>query len=47
MITGTLQAFIFMLLTIIYLAGAVHVEHEDHGHAHAETPESSHAHAAA
>ncbi len=46
-ITGTLQAFIFMLLTIIYLAGAVHVEHEDHGHAHAETHDSSHAHAAA
>ncbi len=44
-ITGTLQAFIFMLLTIIYLAGAVHVEHEEHGH---DTPhESSHAHAAA
>lgn len=46
-ITGTLQAFIFMLLTIIYLAGAVHVEHEDHGHAHAEGHEASHAHAAA
>jgi F-type H+-transporting ATPase subunit a len=44
-ITGTLQAFIFMLLTMIYLAGAVHTEHDhehdhgahqaDHGHAHA------------
>jgi F-type H+-transporting ATPase subunit a len=48
-ITGSLQAFIFMLLTIIYLAGAVHVEHEDHGREHAgdEGHESSHAHAAA
>lgn len=45
-ITGTLQAFIFVLLTMIYLAGAVHTEHdheheahdshaEEHGHAHA------------
>ena len=38
-ITGSLQAFIFALLTVIYLAGAVHVDHghEDgdaHGHAH-------------
>lgn len=34
-VTGTLQAFIFMLLTIIYLAGAVAVEHhDDHAEAH-------------
>jgi F-type H+-transporting ATPase subunit a len=47
-ITGTLQAFIFMLLTIIYLAGAVHTEHhEEHGGAHEEAHEASHAHAAA
>jgi F-type H+-transporting ATPase subunit a len=47
-ITGTLQAFIFMLLTIIYLGGAVHTEHrEEHGHAHEEAHDASHAHAAA
>ena len=34
LITGSLQAFIFVLLSIIYLQGAVAVEHEDsHGHA--------------
>jgi F-type H+-transporting ATPase subunit a len=38
LITGGLQAFIFVLLSIIYLQGAVAVEHEDgdeglHGHA--------------
>jgi F-type H+-transporting ATPase subunit a len=41
LITGTLQAFIFMLLTMIYLAGAVHTEHEheaEHGHGHDEAP---------
>jgi F-type H+-transporting ATPase subunit a len=33
LITGGLQAFIFVLLTIIYLQGAVVVEHhDDHGH---------------
>jgi F-type H+-transporting ATPase subunit a len=32
-ITGTLQAFIFVMLTMIYLGGAVAVEHEKH---HAE-----------
>jgi F-type H+-transporting ATPase subunit a len=34
LITGGLQAFIFVLLSIIYLQGAVAVEHEhdDHGH---------------
>jgi len=31
-ITSVLQAFIFVMLTIIYLAGAVAVEHEDGGH---------------
>ena len=44
-ITGTLQAFIFVLLTMIYLAGAVHTEH-DHEHAHdAHEAEPGHAHA--
>jgi F-type H+-transporting ATPase subunit a len=33
-ITGTLQAFIFMLLTVIYLASAVHTDHEHNGHEH-------------
>ena len=34
LVTGGLQAFIFMLLSIIYLQGAVAVEHEhdEHGH---------------
>jgi F-type H+-transporting ATPase subunit a len=33
LLTGTLQAFIFVLLSIIYLQGAVAVEHhDDHGH---------------
>jgi F-type H+-transporting ATPase subunit a len=38
LITGGLQAFIFVLLTVIYLQGAVTVEHEDeaHGHGHGE-----------
>jgi F-type H+-transporting ATPase subunit a len=31
-ITGTLQAFIFVLLTTIYLGGAVATEHEHHEH---------------
>src|SRR5512136_1277431 len=31
-ITSVLQAFIFVMLTIIYLAGAVAVEHEGSGH---------------
>jgi F-type H+-transporting ATPase subunit a len=36
LITGGLQAFIFVLLSIIYLQGAVAVEHhgDDHGDAH-------------
>jgi F-type H+-transporting ATPase subunit a len=48
-ITGSLQAYIFTLLTIIYLAGAVHVEHghdeahhDDH-HAHGDSPAPAHA----
>jgi F-type H+-transporting ATPase subunit a len=46
LVTGGLQAFIFMLLSVIYLQGAVAVEHEhdDHGH---ETPHGQHAPAAA
>jgi len=50
-ITGSLQAYIFTLLTIIYLAGAVHTElghddaHHDDQHAHGDSP--AHAHAAA
>ncbi|HAK54319.1 MAG: F0F1 ATP synthase subunit A [Vicinamibacterales bacterium] len=40
-ITGSLQAFIFVMLTMIYLQGAVTVDHEhddahDDGHAHGE-----------
>jgi F-type H+-transporting ATPase subunit a len=34
-VTGTLQAYIFILLTMIYLAGAVHSEHDHEVH-HAE-----------
>lgn len=41
-VTGTLQAFIFVLLTMIYLAAAVHTD-DDHDEHHAEAP----AHAAA
>jgi F-type H+-transporting ATPase subunit a len=41
-VTGTLQAFIFVLLTTIYLAAAVHTEH-DHDEHHNE----GNAHAAA
>jgi F-type H+-transporting ATPase subunit a len=46
LITGGLQAFIFVLLSIIYLQGAVAVEHEhdDHGH---DAPSGHHAPAAA
>lgn len=40
-ITGSLQAFIFALLTVIYLAGAVHV---DHGHEHGDEHDHDHAH---
>jgi F-type H+-transporting ATPase subunit a len=41
LITGGLQAFIFVLLTIIYLQGAVVVEHHDDHAAH-----GAHAHPA-
>jgi F-type H+-transporting ATPase subunit a len=46
LITGGLQAFIFVLLSIIYLQGAVAVEHEidEHGH---DAPHGNHAPAAA
>jgi F-type H+-transporting ATPase subunit a len=46
LITGGLQAFIFVLLSIIYLQGAVAVEHEldEHGH---DAPHGHHAPAAA
>ena len=45
-VIGALQAFIFMLLSIIYLQGAVAVEHhvDEHGHA---APDGHHAPAAA
>ena len=41
-ITGTLQAFIFVMLTIIYLAAAVHTDHE-----HEEHQNEANAHASA
>jgi F-type H+-transporting ATPase subunit a len=41
LITGGLQAFVFVLLSIIYLQGATHIEHEDHGHEH-DTPATTH-----
>ncbi len=50
LITGGLQAFIFVLLSIIYLQGATHVEHGDdhggpnHGSEHG-TPGHDHGHA--
>ena len=48
LLTGSLQAFIFVMLTTIYLAGVVHVEHEKHGHDEAHGgPHQAHAHAAA
>lgn len=45
-VIGALQAFIFMLLSIIYLQGAVAVDHhvDEHGH---EAPHGHHAPAAA
>ena len=46
LITGGLQAFIFVLLSIIYLQGAVAVEHEQDGHGH-DAPTGIHAPAAA
>jgi F-type H+-transporting ATPase subunit a len=45
LVTGSLQAFIFVMLTTIYLAGVVHTEH-DHGHDEAHGHEA-HGHAAA
>jgi F-type H+-transporting ATPase subunit a len=33
-VTGSLQAYIFVMLTIIYLAAAVHTDHEHEAHAH-------------
>jgi F-type H+-transporting ATPase subunit a len=41
-ITGTLQAFIFVMLTIIYIAAAVHTDHD-----HEEHHNEANAHAAA
>jgi F-type H+-transporting ATPase subunit a len=46
LITGGLQAFIFVLLSIIYLQGAVAVEHELDAHGH-DAPVGRHAPAAA
>ena len=46
LITGGLQAFIFVLLSIIYLQGAVAVEHDADGHGH-DAPHGNHAPAAA
>jgi F-type H+-transporting ATPase subunit a len=48
LVTGGLQAFIFMLLSIIYLQGAVAVEHhhDEHGHGH-DAPHGHQAPAAA
>lgn len=41
-VTGTLQAFIFVMLTIIYIAAAVHTDHD-----HEEHHNEANAHAAA
>jgi F-type H+-transporting ATPase subunit a len=46
-VTGTLQAFVFVLLTIIYLAAAVHTEHEHDAHEHDPHEHEAGAHAAA
>ena len=46
LITGGLQAFIFVLLSIIYLQAAVAVEHEHDEHGH-DAPTGTHAPAAA
>lgn len=46
LITGGLQAFIFVLLSIIYLQGAVAVEHHDDEHGH-DAPSGHQAPAAA
>lgn len=44
-ITGSLQAFIFVMLTIIYLSGAVAIEHEHEEEAHDVQPAHEAAHA--
>jgi F-type H+-transporting ATPase subunit a len=46
LVTGGLQAFIFVLLSIIYLQAAVAVEHEHDAHGH-DAPSGHHAPAAA
>lgn len=46
LVTGLLQAFIFMLLSIIYLQGAVAVEHHEDAHGH-DAPHGHEAPAAA
>jgi len=46
LITGGLQAFIFVMLSIVYLQGAVAVEHEEDAHGH-DAPAGRHAPAAA
>jgi F-type H+-transporting ATPase subunit a len=46
LVTGGLQAFIFVLLSVIYLQGAVAVEHEIDAHGH-DAPHGNHAPAAA
>jgi len=46
LVTGALQAFIFMLLSIIYLQGAVAVEHHEDEHGH-DAPSGHQAPAAA
>jgi F-type H+-transporting ATPase subunit a len=47
LLTGSLQAFIFVMLTTIYLAGVVQVEHEHDGHEEAHEGHGTHAPAAA
>ncbi len=45
-ITSSLQAFIFVMLTMIYLGGAVAVDHgheDEHGHAPEAAPHAEHA----
>ncbi|MEI6246285.1 MAG: F0F1 ATP synthase subunit A [Acidobacteriota bacterium] len=45
LITGGLQAFIFVLLSIIYLQGATHVEHaDDHGGPNHGSEHGTHGH---
>lgn len=46
LITSALQAYIFAMLTTIYLAGAVVVEHGDGHEAHGSAPAAAEAHAA-